>query len=484
MLRTLFILMILVPGTAAALVSRFSALLMYFWFSLFRPQEWLWIDITRLRLSLVLSLLVVIPRGWLLSDANPDRSLRQRLMQEAWPNLTHPLTIGMALFLGIAYVAQIGAFDRAVGWHWLDFLWRLILVCLVAVSLMDTRQRLMAVVAVVAASVGFHATRAGVASLLGGGVRYGEGLAGAFVDNNGWALGIVMTLPLFVVVSQNTARPWLRWLILACIAPSFYTVISTFSRGGFLAGIVSVVVFASLQKRRVASLALVACIGLLAFLVVPIPAGYFDRVETIATYEEVGESSALSRLHFWRVAIDMVRDRPLGVGLRNYDVIYDKYDFSGGRYGTGRSVHSSHFQVLAELGYAGFVTWAGLFGYAVLVCFRVRSRSRHPALSEDERRFYLTTADALLVSMAGFLVGGAFIALALNDLTWLTFALVATLDRLSAKAVAVDGLPKGSATGLEPDRVGPADLGTAFHGAYRQSPAGIPDAGAARRVTP
>jgi hypothetical protein len=35
--------------------------------------------------------------------------------------------------------------------------------------------------------------------------------------------------------------------------------------------------------------------------------------------------------------------------------------------------------------------------------------------------------------MIGFVVGGAFLALALNDLTWLTFAMVAAVDRLSLK---------------------------------------------------
>jgi hypothetical protein len=40
-------------------------------------------------------------------------------------------------------------------------------------------------------------------------------------------------------------------------------------------------------------------------------------------------------------------------------------------------------------------------------------------------------ANALLTSMVGFATGGAFLALALNDLTWLTFGMVAALDRLS-----------------------------------------------------
>ena len=36
-----------------------------------------------------------------------------------------------------------------------------------------------------------------------------------------------------------------------------------------------------------------------------------------------------------------------------------------------------------------------------------------------------------MVSMVGFIVGGGFVASALNDVTWLTFAMVASLDRLA-----------------------------------------------------
>jgi hypothetical protein len=40
-------------------------------------------------------------------------------------------------------------------------------------------------------------------------------------------------------------------------------------------------------------------------------------------------------------------------------------------------------------------------------------------------------ANGLMTSMIGFLVGGTFLSAALNDITWLTFAMVAALDRIS-----------------------------------------------------
>lgn len=486
MLRTLFVLIILVPGVTAAVASRFAALLTYLWFALFRPQEWLWVDITALRLSLILSLLVVIPRGWLLSDFTKLKALRERLAAEAWPNLTHPLTVGMALFFGAALVAQVHAFNQAIGFEWLDYLWRLLLVSMVAVSLITTRARFFAVLAVIAASIGFHAAKAGITSLLGGGVRYDQGLGGAYVDNNGYALAIVMILFLLVAAGQNVRQRWLKWVVFLAVAPSAYTIVSTFSRAGFLATVASVIMFAALQKRRTAALAGIAVVGLTAYLVVPVPKGYTDRLETIQTYEQIGEDSALSRLHFWKVAVDMARDRPMGVGLRNYDSVYDRYDFSGGRFGRGRSVHSSHFQVLSETGFAGMAIWVGLFVYAFFTCARIRARSRHVALTESDQRFYFTMANALIVSMVGFLVGGAFIALALNDLTWLVFALVAALDRLSAAAVAVvpakASRPEADTqAALAPEPFVSKVPAPAFHGAYRQN---VPAARGRHALTP
>jgi hypothetical protein len=113
-----------------------------------------------------------------------------------------------------------------------------------------------------------------------------------------------------------------------------------------------------------------------------------ERMGTITKYEEVGEGSALGRLHFWRIAFIMTADNPLGVGLRNYDHAYDDYDDSGGAFGRGRSVHNSHLQVMTEEGYAGFLIWLTMFGYALIACVRIRFGAAKPGLSAEDRQFY------------------------------------------------------------------------------------------------
>ncbi|HEX6163427.1 MAG TPA: O-antigen ligase family protein [Vicinamibacterales bacterium] len=428
MLRSLFIFLILVPGLAMAIRNRYAGLLLYVWFALFRPQEWLWVDVAFLRLSLVIGLLLVVPA----------------LLTGVFPTIKHPLAIGMATFVGFSIVAQFVAVDAELAFVWLDYLVRLVIVCLFAVTLTTTIRRFVLLMTVMAVSIGFHGAKAGFASLIFGGIQFFDGLAGSFVDSNGYALACAMVIPLLIASGQNLhwlratvtetmPRHWMRVFFYAAAPLCAFTIVSLFSRGGFLALMASIVVLVLVQRRRLLATVGLAAVATAALTVAPLPKGYADRLSTIRTYEEVNETSALSRIHFWRVAVDMAMDRPLGVGLRNFEEAYDQYDFSGGEYGTRRAVHNSHLQVLAETGFGGAVTYVGLFLASLWILLQVRSRARRVEPPTQESKFLFSTANALIVSTVAYLVGATFVSMPFNDLTWLTFALVASLHRLAAE---------------------------------------------------
>ena len=199
----------------------------------------------------------------------------------------------------------LNAVDHAQSWYWLDFLTRLILICLFTVSLVTTKQRLIWVLAVVAGSFGFHAGKAGVASLAGGGLRFADGLTGAFADNNGYAMGTVMVIPLLLAVALNAhlllddpkawQTKWIRRGFYAAIPACAFTVVSTFSRGGFLGLAAALLFYVALHQKRVRLSMAGAALVVLGLTFAPIPDGYFDRLETITNYEEIGEESAMSR---------------------------------------------------------------------------------------------------------------------------------------------------------------------------------------------
>ena len=422
MLRTIAFVLAMIVGIGAAATSRFGGLLFYLWFALFRPQEWVWIDVEAFRLSLIAGSLFVVPC----------------LLTGVWPNLSHPLSIGSLLFLATGFVAQLNAVDPATGWFWLTFLSRQIVVSLLLVTVINTPKRFTIAIAVMSCSLAFHASKFGVGYLLRGGAQFNTDIGGAFGSTNEFALAAGRLLFLLIAAAQNIGIPWARLGMLVSVPFTLLGIISTFSRGGFLGVACAGLLLIVLQRRRALAVAAIFFAALLGYWFVPVPDTYVNRINTIGRYEEVGDRSALGRLHYWRVATRMVAAEPLGVGLRNFEKNYDRFDFLGGEYGIGRSVHSIYFQALAETGYIGGAVFFWLVGYAFWVTLRIRKRSRR--LGQAESQFFLTSSNALMASLTVFAIGGAFAAEMMNELNWFTFGLIAALDRLSRSAVAASDL--------------------------------------------
>jgi probable O-glycosylation ligase (exosortase A-associated) len=436
-MRLLLVGLILLGGLTGAAVSRYLGLLLYMWFAIFRPQEWVWTDVSDLRASMIVGIVFVVPT----------------MLGGTWPNVSHRVSRAILLFIAVALVAEATAFDRALGWAALSQFLRVALVCLLAIPVINTRQRLLYAVVVAAVSLGFHTAKSGLAVLLSSGGQLYEGIGGAFADNNGFAAAAVMILPLIIASGQNMTRRWVRLGFYASAALSVVTIIGTFSRGGVIGLAVATMAFVLLQRRRswaVIGLAAAIAAGAVA---VPISDAYIDRVRTISSTPE--DNSALGRLHFWSVAIDIARDRPFGVGMGNYEAAYDQYDKTEGLYGKGRAVHSSHFQVIAETGFGGFAAYVLFLGLSMLTAWRVRRASFDPRRSPEDQHYLFTLANGLLTSFIGFIAAGAFVSLALNDLTWISAALIAVLDRLAAQpaeATVTAGTPAQAAR-IEPRRI-------------------------------
>lgn len=415
MIRTFLFIAALVIGLGAATFSRFGGLLFYLWFTFFRPQEWVWIDVEPYRFSLVAGLALVVPC----------------LATGVFPDIRHPLARGVVAFVLTAALSHAYAVNGPVSFYWLTHLVEVAAVSLLAITLCTSQRRIMLATAVVAGSLGFHGAKFGVGFLLRGGARFVAGIGGSFSSNNEFGLAVARVIPLLAASGLVQRRvmvkgPWLAAAGLSCLA-----VVATYSRGASLALAAGLVAYVLLQRRRWLFVSLSALVAPLILLVTPVPADYLQRLLTVRTYQQIEDESALSRLYFWQLAIVMVRDNPFGVGLRNFEYNYDKYDSTGGLYGEGRAVHSSHFQALAETGYLGFSIWLWLNGYAIWTGLKIRRRAlklrpAHPAWS-----FHFHFANGLVASLIAFLIGGSFGAAMLNELNWMSFALVAALDNLS-----------------------------------------------------
>jgi putative inorganic carbon (hco3(-)) transporter len=149
-----------------------------------------------------------------------------------------------------------------------------------------------------------------------------------------------------------------------------FRALSTYSRGDFLAACFLGSMYWLHSRKKIRSL--VVLLVMLVIVVPQLPDAFWGRMQTIQTYQEEQDDSALGRLHFWQVALRMAEAHSiLGVGFNAYNRAYNHYDFSEGRYGRSRSVHSSFFGVLAELGYGGLALFALILLAAFRSCQRV-----------------------------------------------------------------------------------------------------------------
>jgi probable O-glycosylation ligase (exosortase A-associated) len=419
-MRGLLVLLIVAIGLMAALYSRFAGLLLYTWFSFFRPQEWSWGAIASLRLSRAIGFFFVV----------------SCLVTGVMPNLSHPISLSIVAFYLLGVISHFQAVNPAASYEGLDMAGRMIVTSLLAITLITTRRKFLLAMVVMAGSLAFHGAKFGVGYVIRGGARFNAGIGGMFSDNNDFALAIARIVYPLVAFAQNSKAWWLRAGVTVATPLCVLAVVSTFSRGGFLAIAVATLTFIVVQKKRMKVLAGLAVLLGLAYAFVPIPEEYYVRLDTISASEAEAqqEGSALGRLHFWEVAVLMAKDRPLGVGLRGFPSAYDRYDFSRGAFGTSRAVHSSHFQAMGELGWPGLAIWVAMHGLALWTLLKIRRRGLDPARPLDQQRFLFTAANGLFASEVAFLVGGSFLSQALNDLNWMTLALVAALDRLSLRA--------------------------------------------------
>jgi probable O-glycosylation ligase (exosortase A-associated) len=411
MLRLTFLLAVVVFGLCAATVDAFYGLLLYLWFAYFRPQEWVWVDVTALRLSLIIAVALVA----------------RSLAAGKFPDVSHPLSWALISLVFAAFIAELTTIAPRPTWDWLTLVAQNALIVLLLVTLVDSPRKIRLATIVVTASLGFHTAKHGLTTILSPGTRLTEGVGGSFGDNNSYAV-LASMVALMLLALAKAATNW-RASVAFTVAGglSVLTVIATFSRGGFLAITVGLVVYALVRRVPIGWIAGAACAAGLLFTLAPLPEGYTDRLETIQTYKD--DESASSRLHFWRVALDISSEQPLGVGIQNFNHVFDRYDYLHGRFGQGRSVHNSHLQVLTEAGVFGFIVWVAAIAYTIVLGFRIRARGR--LMTNADGAMFVAIADGQLAAFTAFIVGGTFTAIGWNDFVWCLFGMTAALDRVS-----------------------------------------------------
>ena len=389
----------------------FVGLLMWVWISLMSPGRLTWGFAYALPFAQMAALAMFL--GLLLQARNLYR---------------FPLTpVTAASLLLIMWLCISPAFRIEVDMQAREFeLWsraiKVQVMVLITFLVVGTRDQLHKLVWVMTMSVAFYGIKGGVFVIATGGNYRVWGPAQSFIgDNNHMALALVMTIPLMRYLQLQAKRKWEGAAYSLFGLLCFVSAIGSYSRGALLA-LAGMGLFLWAKGRHKLRTAMFF-LAFIPFVLIFMPDAWFERMETIATYQE--DESAQGRLTAWLVAWNVAVDRfPIGGGFTVWsDRVFVDYLPSPEM---ARAAHSIYFQILGEHGFGGLALFLAVFTAAFFTGSSVIRQARGRA----DLAWAADMARMCQVSLIAFAVGGAFLSLSYFDFPYYVAAVTVVLRRI------------------------------------------------------
>jgi hypothetical protein len=227
------------------------------------------------------------------------------------------------------------------------------------------------------------------------------GNEGALTKNpNDLALMVNITVPLTMALLLSNRRPMIRAALFGILVAEGLTVISTFSRAGFLTLGVILMTYAWKLRRR-AERVWVYGILVFALLSVPLlPSSYFNRMSTIIHTEQDATGSASERWTDMMIAVRYALSSPVvgaGVGMN----VLAMNEARGGEW---RPVHNVFLELTMDLGVPGLLVFLSLLWTSVTGSAEVQRQAEQRV--EMKELAYL--AEGIHISLLAFALAAMF----------------------------------------------------------------------------
>ena len=232
-------------------------------------------------------------------------------------------------------------------------------------------------------------------------------------------LGAFLAEFLFVIIilMAVSRRLLVKGLYLALLAIIGLALLYTYSRGAYLGALAGLSFYAFLKDKRL--ILLLAAFVLAAPLWAP--GSVMDRLAMTVAGGAM-ESSAASRLDFWKAGLQMMIQAPIfGVGFHRFPMELTRYISD---LGSARTAHNMYISVGAEMGLMGLTAFLWLLGTLFKEGW-ILFKQGATAFSRQLAGGYLAALVALLVIN---IFGVRFVRVELTGLFWLFSALVVRLN--------------------------------------------------------
>jgi len=266
--------------------------------------------------------------------------------------------------------------------------------------LINTREKLYYLIIAIAVSFGLIAVKGGIFALGTGFSYHTLGPAGThFGQNNEFAIATLMAIPLVILWRQETQSHTVKLALTGAVPLMFASAISSQSRGAAVTMVVLVPLLLWHGKRKY--LAIPVLVVGLAIGAALLPETWFQRMETIETYEQ--DRSAMGRLRAWQDGIAYAFKNPITGG-----------GFDSWAWITEREWHSAYVEALAEHGFVGLGLWLALLYGTLLSLTRLPRLTRNlPGMEWVANYSYMLRA-----SLVAYAVGSLFLGITYWDLMY------------------------------------------------------------------
>ncbi|WP_261344008.1 putative O-glycosylation ligase, exosortase A system-associated [Candidatus Uabimicrobium amorphum] len=411
----LLVVNVTMSGVLGSFIVPFYGLCVYIWFAYIRAQEWArnvgWF--MSLRPSLLIALCIIM--GCIIHKKKIFR--------------LHVISVLLMLFWFWISICHFNSINRFASGFWMDFMNKLMISGCLIIGLVNTKRKMMYIFIPFVLSIGFYSSKSGLFGIIHPGAKIAQGPGGMMKDNNSFAMAFNMILPFVFFAGRLYSFKVLKLGLTFLFYLSIFGVVFTYSRGGFL-GLVAVVILLQLKAKRNIFILVFGALFIGVIVFVSVPEAYKKRILTIFSSEEKRDKSAGSRLHFWKVAVIIANDNPIfGVGPGCFEVAYPRYDFSKGKFGKRKAVHSCYFQMLSNNGYPGLILFLLLIFTSLLTCIYIRWKVR----KRRDLEWVTYCSNTFEVSIIAYCISGAFLSMAYADLIYHLFFLVVALHKTASK---------------------------------------------------
>ncbi len=357
-------------------------------------------------------------------------------------------TILVAVFIvHVTVSALLGYGDNP--WKWVtyeDFIKVAIFAVLLPVFV-TTRLRLHAFVLIICLALGFHGVVEGLKMISSAGAHKVRGLSSTMLsDNNHFAVGMCMLLPLLVYMMLQLQNRIARLAAMSGIGLTVLSVIGTNSRGGFLCLAMLAVWYALTSRRKILASALVILLGFIALQMAP--DSWFERIDSIGTASE--DDSFLGRVIAWKISTAVALANPFfGGGMRAiqtapvwqefmYRIDFLSFIWTPPPLPYARAAHSIYFEILGDLGFFGLALFLAMIANAFITARKIRRM----VANRPELVWARDLSDALRLGLIAYCVGGGGVSLAYLDLFYMTIMLLEVVrHRVAVEIQQSDKMP-------------------------------------------